>query len=223
MKIKKLTRSFTVICILYLLLIISGKETTAWWLKPLLIPFLIRIVSISDKFKTKKFLLYALFFSWIGDVLLMFSDRHSLFFMSGLVAFLVAHLIYIFLFYKQENINNNKIYWWFIPVILIYLSGVLSFLWSSLNEMKIPVIIYAFVISAMLLMSIKAYFEWKKPANLWVLTGAVLFVVSDTVLAINKFYTPVPMGSLVIMSTYLGAQFFIVKSVLNLNVDFSNT
>ncbi len=217
MKIKRLTRSFIVICLLYLLLIISGKEDMAWWLKPLLIPFLIRIVSISDKFKTQKILLYALFFSWIGDVLLMFSDRHSLFFISGLVAFLIAQLIYIFLFHKQENISNNKIYWRFIPVILIYLSGVLSFLWSSLNEMKIPVVIYAFVISVMLLVSIKAYFEWKKPAKLWVLIGAVLFVVSDTVLAINKFYAPIAMGSLFIMSTYLGAQFFITKSVLNLN------
>lgn len=84
--------------------------------------------------------------------------------------------------------------------------------------MKIPVAAYAFVISAMLLMSIKAYFEWKKPANLWVLIGAALFVVSDTVLAINKFYTPVPMGSLFIMSTYLGAQFFIVKSILDINL-----
>jgi uncharacterized membrane protein YhhN len=80
--------------------------------------------------------------------------------------------------------------------------------------MKIPVSLYAFVISTMLLMSIKAYFEWKKPANLLVLIGAVLFVVSDSILAINKFYTPLPMSSFLIMSTYLGAQFFIVKSVL---------
>lgn len=214
MKTERFTRSFIVICVLYLLLLLSRKEDMAWWLKPMLIPFLISIVAISDKFSTQKILLFALFFSWIGDVLLLFSDKHSLFFIFGLVAFLIAHLIYIFLFQKQTKINNNKIYLQFSPIVVIYLLGILSILWSSLNEMKIPVTIYAFVISTMLLMSIKAYFEWKKPASLLVLIGAVLFVISDSILAFNKFYTPIPMSSFLIMSTYLAAQFFIVKSVL---------
>lgn len=214
MKIERFTRSFIVICFLYLLLLLSGKEDMAWWLKPLLIPFLISIVAISDKFSTQKTLLFALFFSWIGDVLLLFSDKHPLFFISGLVAFLIAHLVYIFLFQNQNKINRTKIYLRFSPIVIIYLLGILSVLWSSLNEMKIPVTIYAFVISTMLLMSIKSYFEWKKPANLLVLIGAVLFVISDSILAVNKFYTPVPMSSFLIMSTYLAAQFFIVKSVL---------
>ena len=214
MKIERFTRSFIVICFLYLLLLLSGKEDMAWWLKPLLIPFLISIVAISDKFSTQKTLLFALFFSWIGDVLLLFSDKHPLFFISGLVAFLIAHLVYIFLFQNQNKINRTKIYLRFSPIVIIYLLGILSVLWSSLNEMKIPVTIYAFVISTMLLMSIKSYFEWKKPAHLLVLIGAVLFVISDSILAVNKFYAPVPMSSFLIMSTYLAAQFFIVKSVL---------
>lgn len=80
--------------------------------------------------------------------------------------------------------------------------------------MKVPVAIYAVVISTMLLMSIKAFFEWKKPAKILVVIGALLFVISDSTLAVNKFYSPVPMDSFLIMSSYLGAQFFIVKSIL---------
>lgn len=217
MKIERFTRSFIVICFLYLLLLLCGKEDIAWWLKPLLIPLLISIVSISDKFKTKKILLFALFFSWIGDVLLLFADNHSLFFISGLVAFLIAHLIYIFLFLKQTKINSTKIYLRFIPIVIIYLLGILYVLWSSLNEMKIPVVLYALVISTMLLVSTKAFYEWKKPANILVLIGAVLFVFSDSILAINKFYTTIPLSSFLIMSTYLGAQFFIVKSIMRAN------
>jgi uncharacterized membrane protein YhhN len=217
MKIERFTKSFIIICFLYLLLLLLGKEDMAWWLKPLLIPFLISIVAISHKFPTQKTLLLALFFSWIGDVLLLFSDKHSLFFIFGLGSFLIAHLLYVFLFHKQTKINRNKIYLRFIPIVVIYLLGILSILWSSLNEMKIPVSLYAFVISTMLLMSIKAYFEWKKPANLLVLIGAVLFVVSDSILAINKFYTPIPISSLLIMSTYLGAQFCISKAILKLH------
>lgn len=207
-------RSFFIICFLYLVLLIAGKEAIAWWIKPLLIPFLICIVFFSNRFKTQKILLFALFFSWIGDVLLLFADKHSLYFIFGLVSFLIAHLAYIFLFHKQTKSNNNKIYLRFIPIVLIYLLGILSVLWSSLNEMKIPVAIYAVVISTMLLMSIKAFFEWNKPAKILVVIGALLFVISDSILAVNKFYSPVPMGSFLIMSSYLGAQFFIVKSIL---------
>jgi uncharacterized membrane protein YhhN len=216
MKVKNYTRSFAVITICYLILLITDKEEMAWWLKPLLIPFLISIVAISDKFKTQKILLFALFFSWIGDVLLMFINKNALFFISGLIAFLIAHLAFIFLFNKQNKNTTNKKYLLYIPHVGIYLFAILSLLWSTLNEMKIPVTIYALVISIMLLMSIKAFFEWKKPANLLVLIGALLFVISDSILAINKFYTILPFSSFLIMSTYLGAQYFIVKAILRL-------
>lgn len=160
--------------------------------------------------------MFALFFSWIGDVLLMFTNKNALFFISGLIAFLIAHLAFIFLFNQQNKNTTNKKYLLYIPLVGIYLFAILSLLWSSLNEMKIPVTIYALVISIMLLMSIKVFFEWKKPANLLVLIGALLFVISDSILAINKFYTILPFSSFLIMSTYLGAQYFIVKAILRL-------
>jgi uncharacterized membrane protein YhhN len=217
MKIKKYTQSFIVFCLLYMLLLIGGKEDMAWWLKPLLIPILISIVSVSEPFKTQKTLLLALFCSWIGDVLLLFADQNALFFISGLVSFLVAHLIYIYLFLQQEIQYNRKSYLKFIPIVAVYLLVTLSFLWDTLHEMKIPVTVYAIIISLMLFMSIKAYFQWGKPSNFWVLIGAILFVISDSILAINKFHSPVPMSSFWIMSTYLGAQFCIVNSILKYN------
>lgn len=213
MKSKKFTRIFILFSILYLLLLIAGKENIAWWFKPLLIPFLLYIVSISEPFRTKKILLFALFFSWMGDVLLMFANQHALFFILGLISFLIAHLAYIILFQKQNKVNENKNYLWFIPFVIIYLVTILGFLWSFLKEMKIPVLVYAIVISLMLLMSIKAYFQWKKPSNHWVLIGAILFVISDSILAIDKFHSPVQLSSFWIMSTYLAAQFCIMTSL----------
>lgn len=214
MKIKKYTQSFIVFCLLYMLLLIGGKEDMAWWLKPVLIPILISIVSVSEPFKTQKTLLLALFCSWIGDVLLLFADQNALFFISGLVSFLVAHLIYIYLFHQQEIQYNRNSHFKFIPIVAVYLLVMLSLLWDTLKEMKIPVTVYAIVISLMLFMSIKAFFQWGKPSNFWVLIGAILFVISDSILAINKFHSPIPMSSFWIMSTYLGAQFCIVNSIL---------
>lgn len=214
MKTKKFVRSFIAFSSLYLFLLIVGRENIAWWFKPLLIPFLLYIVSVSDPFRNQKTLLFALFFSWVGDVLLMFANQHALFFILGLISFLIAHLAYIILFQRQNKINENNNYLWFIPFVIIYLVTILRILWPFLNEMKIPVLVYAIVISLMLLMSIKAYFQWEKPSNLWVLIGAILFVISDSILAINKFHSPVLMSSFWIMSTYLGAQFCIVNAIL---------
>lgn len=215
MKTKKFIRSFIAFSSLYLFLLIVGRENIAWWFKPLLIPFLLYIVSVSDPFRNQKTLLFALFFSWVGDVLLMFANQHALFFILGLISFLIAHLAYIILFQRQNKINENNNYLWFIPFVIIYLVTILRILWPFLNEMKIPVLVYAIVISLMLLMSIKAYFQWEKPSNLWVLIGALLFVISDSILAINKFHSPVLMSSFWIMSTYLGAQFCIMTSLTN--------
>ena len=83
--------------------------------------------------------------------------------------------------------------------------------------MKIPVIIYALVISTMLLVAIKGYFTWNSKSGKLLLIGAVFFVLSDSILAINKFYVPIYLSSFWIMSTYLGAQFCIVNSILKYN------
>ena len=72
-------------------------------------------------------------------------------------------------------------------------------------------------ISLMLIETIKGSFNWVDQSKYWVLIGAVFFVTSDSILAINKFYCPVPNPLLWIMSTYLIAQFCLVKGILKMN------
>ena len=79
------------------------------------------------------------------------------------------------------------------------------------------VFVYAITISTMLLMAIKGYFNWKKPNNLTVLLGALIFVSSDSILAINKFHSELPKSGFLIMITYIVAQFLITKGILSLN------
>jgi uncharacterized membrane protein YhhN len=50
-----------------------------------------------------------------------------------------------------------------------------------------------------------------KPAGKWMMLGALLFVISDSILAINKFYQPFEAAGVLIMLTYGLAQFFIVE------------
>lgn len=205
---------------IYLLLLYLGYESLDCYLKPALIPLLIVGVYFSKKFPTQKILLTALVFSWIGDVILLFADIAEIYFILGLVSFLISHIIYCVLFNRQikEKIKKDTIIFIFGSLIIAcYLIGMLSVLLPALGDLKIPVIVYASVISVMLLFAYNGLLIWKKPANQYVFFGALFFVVSDSILAINKFHFPIQKSSFIIMLTYLVAQYLIVKGILKLN------
>lgn len=220
MKNNILLRSYVVFSVFYLCLILFGKEDIAWFLKPLPLPFLLVSVYYFEKFPTKSWLFSALIFSWIGDIILMFAAKGELYFILGLVSFLISHLFYIILFLKQGNTTGyrkNIVFWIAFILILLYLKNMLGFLYPKLGDLKIPVTVYAGTISIMLLVALKGYFSWRKPENITILFGAVFFVMSDSILAINKFYEPLPYGNFMIMMTYLVAQCAIVFGIENLN------
>jgi uncharacterized membrane protein YhhN len=93
----------------------------------------------------------------------------------------------------------------------------LSVLLPSLGDLKIPVTIYASVISIMLLFAFNGFLVWENPGNKYIFVGAIVFVISDSILAVNKFYSPIERSSFFIMLTYLVAQYLIVVGILKLN------
>ncbi|MFT3795920.1 lysoplasmalogenase [Flavobacterium sp.] len=220
MKTAALLKSFIAIGMIYLLILLLGYDDTAWFLKPLLLPFLLAAVGASAKFKTKTLLFAALLFSWFGDIVLMFADQGERFFIIGLVLFLTAHVIYIALFNKQPK-NSNPKSKLALAIgclsVIGYLCAMLYLLFPTLGTLKIPVTIYAMVISTMLLMAIKGFGHWNNPGNYYIFIGAIGFVVSDSLLAFDKFHEPLPMASFNIMATYLAAQFLITFGILVLN------
>ncbi|WP_395056406.1 lysoplasmalogenase [Flavobacterium sp.] len=216
----KLLNYFIAISTFYLLLIIFGQDNIAWYFKSFLLPFLILATYKSEVFPTKKWLLLALIFSWIGDIILMFADKGELYFIFGLVSFLIAHILFIVLFLKQKSEGNyakNWPFWLGFVAVLVYLGSMLSLLYPKLGDLKIPVSVYAFTISLMLVMAIKGYFSWQKPMNVLILIGAIFFVTSDSFLAINKFYNPILSTNFIIMFTYIVAQYCITVGILKLN------
>ena len=204
----------------YLLILFLGHENLNFFLKPILIPILIFGVYFYQNFPTKNILLTALLFSWIGDVILLFSDISEIYFILGLVSFLISHIVYCILFNRQakRNLKKNSIAIGIGSILIAcYLIGMLSVLLPSLGDLKIPVIVYASVISIMLLFAYNGLLSWNEPGNKLVFSGAVVFVISDSILAINKFYNPIEKSSFFIMLTYLVAQYLIVIGILKLN------
>lgn len=199
-------------------LICGSVESFSSWryfTKPSLLMALILYFYFNKKnrnSKTKIFTLIALVFSLMGDVLLMFDARSPLFFMSGLVAFLLAHVFYIVIFWRRKNSKINP--FGMIAILIIYAIVLFYLLKNNLEALLIPVVFYVIVI---LMMVISAFLRQKKVSKIsfvFVFLGAILFVISDSILALNKFYMPLRFSNISIMLTYAMAQYFIVFGLI---------
>ncbi|MES1215946.1 MAG: lysoplasmalogenase, partial [Bacteroidota bacterium] len=194
--------------------IIFKNETLQYFSKPLLMVLLFVYFFLQTKLSAtsqKIWVGLALFFSWAGDVLLMFQESKPVFFLLGLSAFLIAHIFYIIFFHSVRVLENIKGNLWLLVVVVIYYAVLISILSPHLGEMKLPVRIYGIVISFMFMLAMHMLAIKNKTAGRWMMIGALLFVLSDSLLAINKFYSAFEAAGILIMLTYGLAQFFIIE------------
>jgi uncharacterized membrane protein YhhN len=157
----------------------------------------------------------AMLASLAGDVLLINPD----YFIGGLIAFLISHVLYIFSYRQHQDAENAQ------PLsgvhrarlafpILLAGSGLVVILYPVLGALKIPVIIYATIITGMALTALFRYGRTTSKSFWFVFVGAVLFMISDSILAINKFLTPVENAGFLIMVTYISAQYCIARGLV---------
>ena len=161
----------------------------------------------------KQILLAALFLSLAGDVWLIFEKSNPSFFIFGLICFLAAHVFYILAFNQLRNDNAVAVKWWVAIFVAVFYFSLMYILFAHLGDMKIPVLIYGVVISSMLFIAMHFFFI-KKPGSTLIVAGALLFITSDSLLAINKFYSNFTNASMFIMLTYAFAQYYIVKGII---------
>jgi uncharacterized membrane protein YhhN len=192
-------------------------------LKVLLMPVLAFYLwnRIEGNSKNNLFLLsiLALAFSYAGDIILMIPSNNPLFFIGGLVSFLVAHLFYTKLFTTISPLSKNIIkknpIW--IMGIILFLTAFLSYLVPKIDaSLKIPVIAYALIICTMLISTLNLKEKIGiRPHNM-IVAGAILFVLSDSILAINKFdptFRGMTFMHALVMITYISAQGFIIHGI----------
>ena len=153
----------------------------------------------------------ALVFSWLGDIALQLTQFQETFFLVGVGCFLFAQLIYMVAFFTTPGENAvffRKIYL-AIPVVL-YGCGILWLLFPGLGDMKLSITVYTVIIHTMLLAAINREKKVNRQSFLLVLAGAILFILSDSLVAINKYVQPFELARIAIMSSYITAQYLIV-------------
>lgn len=198
-----------------LLIIASNHHHLRWMSKPFVMMVLIASLFIGRKYINQSHYfswMAALVFSWLGDVFLMFNES---FFIPGLVAFLIAHLAYLFLFskIKPSEALMKKSFGMAIFLTIIFFVSFYRIILTETGGLFIPVLIYAVVIITMWLVA--AHRSLRNPrSNYWLISGALLFVVSDSLLGYNKFVQSLPILHILIMLTYGLAQLSLFKGIL---------
>ncbi len=151
-----------------------------------------------ERHLTHYLILLGLGFSMIGDGTLHW-------FIIGLSAFLIGHLFYIGAFLRQFQWSGQRM----LSVIPLLLFGLFigyqlveSLRIDANDTLIIPVIIYILAIMTMCWLAIMT-------GNIWAIIGSVLFVISDSILAWNRFISVIDFADVLVMVTYYAAQFFI--------------
>lgn len=158
-------------------------------------------------------------FAAAGDFFLMLPGDY---FLAGLVCFLITHCVYIYALCRKARFGEHKL----VLVVFAALSiAIIAGLWTSIpSAMKIPVVIYA---SAIGLMGAQAFSRALSTApetivhySAWLAAvGGLFFMLSDTLLAFNRFHSPIPLSGLWVLGTYYAAQFLFARSTENFSYE----
>lgn len=154
-----------------------------------------------------RWILVGLTLSLVGDVFLMFSGRPQ--FQSGLVAFLLAHLAYVVAF----AVSWVSVAWALAAGVVAVIAAILVTRWLLPHvdpEMRVPVLAYVVVISAMVSLAIGAGGAGQ---TLLIPVGAGLFYVSDLFVARDRFVAPSFLNTLYGLPLYYLGQVFLALSV----------
>ena len=206
---------FAIVLLIHLFFIYAGNSQGRTVSKLLLIPLLIVYLYASAQKAGRTMNLPAfagLFFAFLGDLLL--NQTGELYFLLGMAAFIGTHIcnsIYFLRLQRLDYVKNNAAL--LAGFILVVVSGaVMAKLSSSLGSFREPIILYMVIICCMAVFAANTFNHpvLKHLATRYFIPGAGLFVLSDALLALNKFYYHQPTLDLAVMLTYGLAQWLLV-------------
>jgi uncharacterized membrane protein YhhN len=184
------------------------RRLTHYIFKPLTLVLII-LIALQARHPTTPFyrqaIIAGLLCSLAGDIFLMLPDR----FVLGLASFLCAHVLYVAAFTYE---SGGALSFWTLAPFLVYGGLMLRALWPHLGKLKLPVLVYVAAILAMGWTAAGRRLLTEQAGSLQAFLGALLFIASDSALALDKFRRPFRSAQLIILSTYFAAQWLIALS-----------
>ena len=143
----------------------------------------------------RRTLILALCFCLLGDILLLKNE----YFVFGLGSFLIGHIWFAKGFMGLNGFQRNP---GIALVLLVIGIGLYAWLYPDLGTLKYPVAAYVLVILFMAWQGIGVYLQHRTKAYGLIALGAVLFMFSDSMIAVDRFKAPFELSGVVILSTY---------------------
>ena len=175
--------------------------------KPMMMLSLMALYYFSVEKRNNLYIL-ALAFSFLGDVFLL--DKNSMF-IFGIAAFLLTQLLYIYIIVKQmekPSFFHKYLYAFLFANYIVYLMILLK---PNLGDLFYPVVVYGVTIGVFGLVATLNYVTKRTKIDLVLMLGAILFIASDSMIALNKFHEQRAFYPIAIMSTYILAQYLIFR------------
>jgi len=187
---------------------VLGRRRQIYVLKPLSTLIVIAVAALSFREPTRNLtysagVLVGLLFSFGGDVALMFQESRRAF-AAGLGLFLLAHVAYMVVFGLLGRISGWDVL--SAVVLSVVAVGFYQLIKANLGVMRVPVILYIVVISMMVSRAVSTLIspEFGNVQAAAVALGAVLFYVSDAILAAGRFWRPWKYGRINLVFYYGG-------------------
>jgi uncharacterized membrane protein YhhN len=179
--------------------------------KPLTTILILAAALLPGTFRTDPYaqaICLGLLFSLFGDIWLLLPGKYFLF---GLISFLLAHLCYIFAFLTGASATGFP--WTMLPLSLIG-ATILTYLWPGLSAgLKGAVCLYVAVIVVMASLATSRALVLFSTDTSSAAIGALLFMASDSILAIDRFRRPFRLSQAVILGSYFIGQLLIALSI----------
>jgi uncharacterized membrane protein YhhN len=216
----KFNTLFALIFLLQLLAEFNQLERLRSTTKPMIVLALMLMLAVGTKLKGRfhKRIFAGLIFALSGDILLLSAAQNPAFLMYGLFAFLICHICYISAFYldfrSAPELDKKGAR---IAILLgaAFGIGFYFYIRPHLGAMRLPVLAYTFVISLMTMMAVFRNQRVNRSSFLLILVGALCLLVSDSLMALNKFVHPYEHAGLFIMATYMIAQYLITMGAVD--------
>jgi uncharacterized membrane protein YhhN len=189
-----------------------GHFQTAYLFTPLTTILILGLAATAPRARPLRYkwcVVAGLVFSLAGDVFLMLPREQ---FVSGLSCFLLAHICYLGAFVSDSPFaaRPGAFAFWAAAGLVV-----LGILWPGVSPaLRVPVLLYEVAILTMASQAASRALNLKSWPAIVAGLGAALFVVSDTLLAVNRFRFPLPCSRALVLGTYFTAQWLIALSAV---------
>lgn len=214
--IRPFVRFYGVLTLCHLAILYLEMHTLHLIVKPMFMPVLMLMLHRHVKNRSDRFyrlMQFGLLLSWFGDIALMLDRDNPMYFIAGLSFFLIAHVGYTAAFVKSIRDSAAPFSWGKAAGVTaafgIFTGVFFSQMKDGLGEMFIPVLAYTVVITVMGITSALRHGHARPSDFNLILIGAILFILSDCVIAWNKFVVDFAHDQVLNMSLYLSGQFLL--------------